>query len=160
MSGARALSHRLDSRAGHALGGRHVIYHSLADARTVLEVGAALGVAVTLRTAPDAVGYAGAAYLRKIFDIARREYADTSAAAMLDCGDNGAAALNAIRTGWTGILFTGRRPVRERVRAVAARHRVVYLDRRVPALDPRSCADPAAACREWLAAGKPLASAP
>ncbi len=160
MSGARSSAHRLGGRAGRGRGGRHVIYHSLADARTALEVGAALGVPVTLRTAPDAVGYAGAAYLKKIFDIARGEYENTPAAAMLDCGDNGAAALDAIRTGWVGVLFTGRRSVRERVRAVAARHRVVYLDHRVPALDPRVCADAESACSEWLADRKPPVSAP
>ena len=160
MNGAHSPTRRTGAGSGRARGNRHVIYHSLADARAALEVGTALGVPVTLRTAPDAIGYAGAAYLKKIFDIARSEYEDTPAAAMLDCGDNGAAALNAIRTGWAGILFTGRLSLRERVRAVAARHHVVYLDRRIPALDPRTYANTESACREWLADREPPFPAP
>ena len=130
----------------------HIVYHSLADAREALEAAIELGVSVTLRTAPGAVGYAGAAYLKKIVDIAREEVAEARITAMLDCGDNGAAALNAIRAGWRAIVFRGRPAVRARVQAVAKRRGVTCLDCPPPALNLVKCVDPATACREWLSA--------
>ena len=118
---------------------RPIIYHSLENARLALKTSKSLNIPVVLRTAHGALSYAGASYLKKIYDIAMDECATAPAIAMLACGNDAAAAVNAIRDGWPGILNTGQPKACQRVRSVAKRHRITYTENRTDALDLDAC---------------------
>ena len=132
---------------------RPIIYHSLENARLALKTSKSLNIPVVLRTAHGALSYAGASYLKKIYAIAMDECATAPAIAMLDCGNDAAAAVNAIRDGWPGILYTGQPKACQRVRSVAKRHRITYTENRTDALDLDACDEMDSACRSWLLTG-------
>jgi hypothetical protein len=66
----------------------------------VLVVAAEFGVAVQLRSAPDAAGYAGVGYLKALGDALGHEL-------VVDCGDDPGLAMAALRTGCRKLAFDG-----------------------------------------------------
>ena len=134
-----------------------MVVHSAAHIGAALDAAAALGAAVTLRTAPGAIHYAGPLYLLKMVETAlakRPPPPRVRVRALLDCGDDAALAYAALRTGWRALLFTGPARVRAQLAAAARRHAGVLEHRPTPALDLLDHPDPAAACLAWLAAGR------
>ena len=131
---------------------RHVIYHTLEDAGAALAAARVLEVAPVLRTAPGAVAYAGAPYLKRLVEIAEGvEPGRTHLIA--DCGADGAAAVAALRAGWPAVIVAGPRSRAASVADIAAQLGAECHTRRPPALDLLGLDDPFAACLAWLERG-------
>lgn len=139
-----------------SLRGRAVIIHSLDHARAAMEAASALEVPVTLLSAPGAAGYAGARWFLSVIARARAEHPEVEAAAVLDCGDEPGRALGALREGCEAVRFTGPAKIAAKIAAIAEQSGAAVYGQRdaAPALDLWREADPAAACRQWLAQGR------
>ena len=77
-----------------------IAVHDLAQARAALAAATRLGVAVRLRSAPDAAGYAGVGYLKALGDGLGHEL-------LIDCGDDAGLVMAALRTGCRRLAFSG-----------------------------------------------------
>ena len=91
---------------------------------------------MVLASAPDAGSYAGPGWFSSLITEAREAVPEASFSTFLDCGDNGGAALAAIRAEVEGVIFTGRPDVARRLGDIARQHAVRLLtDRPSPAVD-------------------------
>ena len=133
---------------------RAVIYRTPEDARTALDAARLLGVGLVLRTAPGALAYAGAPYLKRLAEIAVEAAPGAKARLVLDCGADGAAALAGLRAGWPAVVCAGRRAMGVKIADIAAQLGAACHTRRPPALDLAGLADPFAACVAWLERGE------
>jgi hypothetical protein len=128
-----------------------IVVHNAEHARAAAAAAAALGRPVLLRSAEGAAGYAGAAWFQEVVKLAEATYPNADIAASLDCADAPGHALAALRQGLKLVRLRARPAVLAKVAAIA-RQLDAALDReRGPALDLLDEADPAAACRAWLA---------
>jgi len=134
-----------------------ILLHSLDDARTALAAAAALGVPVTLASAPGAAGYAGPAWFGEVIAAARSEHPSVSVTAVLDCGDAPGHVMAAVRWAITAggepfiLRFTGD-PARDTaLREIAGAAGLRLIRALEPGLDLRRARDSAEACRTWLA---------
>lgn len=134
--------------------GRAVIIHSLEHARATLSAAAALGVPVTLASAPGAAAYVGSAWFQEVVRLARAEVPEAGASALLDCANRPGDVLAALRQGLAQVRFTGRKAVAAKLAAIAEAQGAELVTGRLRALDLRGSADPEAACRAWLSAGQ------
>jgi len=103
-----------------------VIVHGLADARAVL----AVGRPVTFLSAPGAALFGGCLWWRELMAAA-----GVTGVSLLDCADAPGRAVEAIRLGLPGIVFTGEAFLRAAIEEVAAPGGAVVLGRAPPALD-------------------------
>jgi hypothetical protein len=122
-----------------------VIVHGLADARTVL----AIGAPVTLLSAPGAALYAGCLWWRDMISAARLEYPAVAATDVLDCADGAGAAMAALRSGVTRLVLQGDLPAWDAVRQIAVRQDGFVLARPPLALD-LGARDGAFRLRAWV----------
>ncbi len=126
-----------------------IVIHSLADAEAALVAASALGVSVTLISAPGAAGYAGPAWFRAVVEKARGGHPDVAATAILDCGDMPGHALAALRAGVRIVRFAG--PTADKIADIARQYGAAVFAERPEALDLDGVAgDRVAACRKWL----------
>jgi hypothetical protein len=137
--------------AGRPMAARAVIVHSLDHARAACSAARALGVAVCLRSAPAAAGYAGPAWFRELAVAAAEEFPDVAISTSLDCGAAPGDALAALRAGIRTIRLRAPKAVRDKIVIIAKRRGARLDDDRRAALDLDGVADPEAACRAWLA---------
>lgn len=133
-----------------------ILVHSLDDARAALAAAAALGVPVTLASAPGAAGYAGPAWFGELIAAARGDHPDVSLTAVLDCGDAPGHVMAAVRWAMAAgggpfvLRFTGD-PARDKALQEIAGAAGLRLIRDLePGLDLRQARDPSTACRAWL----------
>ena len=141
-------------KADDGLTVRHVVFHSLSDAKAALEAGKPMSTSVSLCTARGAVRYAGPYYLIDVVRLAIVETgsrSDIETSALIDCRDEPALVFAALRAGWQGIVYNGARSYRNEVEAAVAAHRATLLTRPPRALDLLDVPDPIAACRKWYA---------
>ena len=132
--------------------GRHIIYRTIEDAGAALTAADLCEVRAVLRTAPAAVAYAGAPYLKRIAEIAAGD-ARGGAYLIADCGSDGAAAVAALRAGWPAVMVAGPRMMTAGVADIAAQLGAACHTRSPPALDLLGLGDPFAACVAWLERG-------
>lgn len=137
---------------------KSIIFHSGTHILMALDAAAQLDVKVTLRTAPGAARYAGPLYLKNlILQTLCAEPRPSGAGRLdqivLDCGDDGALALAALRIGWRTILFLGSPSLRAEVEASA--NGVEVLTYAAPALDLLEEINPNTACYAWLSTDNP-----
>ena len=130
---------------------RPIIVHHLEHAVAALGAAKALGVPVTLRSAPGAAAYLGAAVFRDMIAAALSEVPGVEARAVLDCGDAPGHALNALRQGVPAVRLEAPAEVRARVGDIARQLGAALDEDAAPALDLLDADDPGAASREWLA---------
>ncbi len=83
--------------------------------------------AVTLVSAPDAGGYAGASWFVALAQRARREFPAVSQSWILDCGDAPGHVLAALRAGVRIVAFSGDAGTRARLAEIAAAQGAVIL---------------------------------
>lgn len=133
------------------MSGRPIIVHHLGHAVAALGAAKALGVPVSLRSAPGAAAYLGAAVFRDMIAAAMIEVPGVEARAVLDCGDAPGHALNALRQGVAAVRLDAPPDVRARVGDIARQFGAVLDEDAAPALDLLDADDPAAASRQWLA---------
>lgn len=103
-----------------------------------------------IRTAPGAAEYAGVQFLWDLIELELAQsghYTDV----VLDCGENPATVLGALRTGWKNIGFKGLPVLQEKVASLLNQcgGKMIALDEG-PVLDLRYSADPATDCTCWL----------
>lgn len=127
-----------------------VVVHSLEHARAVLAAAAELGIPVTLRTAPGAAAYAGPLYLKELADRALEETPRAQAQALIDCGDDPALVLAAMRMGWKRVLFRGGAEVGAKLTDIAGQLGAEIVRGAPSGLDLLDSADARAACRAYL----------
>ena len=128
-----------------------IIIHNLAHARAAITAAAALGVPVTLHSAPDAAGYAGPGWFREVVALAHAEAPAAQVSAVLDCGAEPGHALAALRAGVAAVALAAPPGVRAKVAAIARQYGAQLTKAAIaPCLDLLDVADAAAACRAWL----------
>ncbi|HEY2132177.1 MAG TPA: hypothetical protein VGH36_04260 [Acetobacteraceae bacterium] len=100
-------------------------------------------------SAPSAACYAGCGWWRALMAAAQREFPDTPAEDILDCGAAPGFAMAALRAGQRQLVLDPTCPAFAAVAAAAARLDAVVLGTRPPALD---LAEPGAARRlvDWV----------
>jgi hypothetical protein len=134
-----------------AMAGKAVIVHSLEHARAALAAAAELGVPVTLASAPGASAYAGPGWFQEMTALAAAEVPRAAFDAVIDCADRPGDVLLALRLGLRRVRFTGKTAVARKLAAIAEQSGAELVTGRLRALDLRGAADPAGACRAWLA---------
>jgi len=108
-----------------------VVIHGIADARAAL----ALGVPVTLLSAPGAALFGGCLWWRVLVRLVRAEFADVTIDDILDCADASGLAVGALRIGQRAIVLDPAAPGREAVVAIAASLGAEVLADRPEAID-------------------------
>ena len=136
------------------MAGRAIIIHSLEHGRAALAAAAALRVPVTLSSAPGASAYVGLAWFHEVVRLAKAEFPDAEADAMMDCADRPGDVLAALRQGLSRVRFTGRKAIAAKLAAIAEAQGAELVTGRLRALDLRGEVDPETACRAWLGEGK------
>ncbi|HXP75626.1 MAG TPA: hypothetical protein VN823_15895 [Stellaceae bacterium] len=129
---------------------QRIIVHSLADARAALAAASALGLPVTLASAPGAGTYAGPHWFLALVAEAAREHPGVAVDAVIDCADEAGTALAALRAGCKRVHFTGRADTREKLGEIAAALGAEIEGGDRDALDLLDQRDPEAACRAYL----------
>ena len=130
---------------------RTILVHDLAQARTAAAAAVELGVPLTLASAPGAAAYLGPGWARALRAALAREFPGLEVRIVLDCADRPGPALAALRMGVAAVRFTGRAPVARKLKDIAAARGAEVITGRLRGLDLSGEADPAAACRHWLA---------
>ena len=108
-----------------------VVVHGLSDVRAVL----AIGLPVTLLSAPGAALYAGCGWWRALTARAREEFPLVLLDDVLDCADASGQALASLRIGQHIIVLAAEAPGWSAVAAIAAQRGAAVLATRPPALD-------------------------
>ncbi len=126
---------------------REIVIHSLAQADAALRAAKALGVSVTLASAPDAALQTGPAWFKEVIAAAIEAQPGVAVTSILDCGDEPAAVMAALRLGLTRLRFKGPEPVRAKLQAMGAE----FAAAPDATLDLLNAHDPEAACRAFLA---------
>jgi hypothetical protein len=101
--------------AEEALSPLEVGVHDLSQAQAALAAATELGVAIQLRSAPDAAAYAGVGYLQALGAAAGHEL-------LIDCGDDSGLVMAALRTGCRKVAFSGSGELAAKLADMAARH--------------------------------------
>ena len=89
------------------IGSRVILVHEIADARAALTVAQALGIAVTLASAPSGAASLGAGWWQAVMRRAVAEHPDARFAAVLDCGARADLAQAALRQGLADVCYRG-----------------------------------------------------
>lgn len=90
-----------------------VVVHDLEQARAALAEAAGFGREIQLRSAPDAVAYAGVGYLQALGAAAGHEL-------LIDCGDDPGLVMAALRSGCRKLAFSGSAALAEKLADMAA----------------------------------------
>jgi hypothetical protein len=129
---------------------RVVIVHNLEHAREALAVAVKCKKPIVLQSAPDAIFYAGALYLLKLFEQAQKEYPKADAIFILNCGDARAEAISAMQLGHKHIRSNAEPELREKLADIAAQLGVTVHSGPYETLDLGAVKDAKSACRAWL----------
>ena len=129
---------------------RVIIVHTLEHCLTALDTAEKLKVRVTLQSAMDAIHYAGALYLKHMFDQAREQSPKAEVCFILDCANSGAEAIEAIRAGHTHLRSSALPEIREKLADIAEQSGVVLYNGEYESLDLNFASDTKSACEKWL----------
>ncbi len=136
------------------------VIHGMDDARTVLTAASDFGRSVALWSAPGAAAYMSAPVFREIIDAVGAEFPDIDVIGVLDCGQDAGYALAALRHGVRFARVELPSVTRDKVTDIARQVGATIVNVRPPALDLVDCADPVAACRDWLSAAADGSASP
>ncbi|MDP6352455.1 MAG: hypothetical protein QF926_04820 [Alphaproteobacteria bacterium] len=133
-----------------------VVVHGRAHLRMVWRAALGRSEPIIARTAPGAAAYAGALYLSKAMQAARAEIGPAPVRVVLDCDDDAALALGALRTGWEEIAFAGSATVRAKIADIAGQRGAAVVETLpIPDLDLGVAAQPERALAELLDRARP-----
>lgn len=127
-----------------------IVVHGRDDAHAAVAAARALGVPLTLVSAPGAGGYAGAGWFLGLVSEAAAQAPELAVSGILDCADDAGHALAALRAGVQTVVFTGAPETADTLDAIAAATTAAILRARPAACDPGDAVDKEAACRAWL----------
>lgn len=128
-----------------------IIVRTPAEATAAVRAAAALGVTVTLVSAPGAGAYVGPDWFAALVRQAAFACPNATVTAAIDCADEAGTALAALRAGYRHIVFAGHADAEARLAEIAAQVGAVIERPGAPALDLLAVRDPEAACRTYLA---------
>jgi len=129
---------------------RVVIVHTLEQAAQALEAATELDRPIDLQTAPDAIFYAGSLYLLRMFEQAKAYHPGVSARCILDCGEAGAEAVQAMQMGHKHLRSSAPPELRAKLADIAGQLGVEMHDKPYETLDLQQVRDTKDACRKWL----------
>jgi len=129
---------------------RVVVVHTLEQATAALAVAAELKKPIVLQSAPDAIFYAGALYLFKMFEQAQKSQPKAEATCILNCGDARAEAISAMQMGHKHIRSNAEPELREKLANIAESHGITLHTGPYEALDLSTVRNAKTACRAWL----------
>ena len=134
-----------------------VLYHNGDQAKAALAAAAETGMSIALATEPGAARYAGPSYLAAAFADADRVYPGVKAEAWIDCGEDADLVLRSIKAGWRHVVFSGRKPVAERIGDICAGRHVSLRSHRefgksASVLDLGDTPEPMAGMRNFIMA--------
>ena len=131
---------------------RAITVISLVQAEFALAAASALGVCVTVISAPNAAQAAGPGWFDAVIAAAQARFPDVKVTAILDCGDAPGHALAALLHGVKAIRYDG--PAAAQIGNIAAQTGAILFRERPASLDlyDREVAglDLLVACRDWL----------
>tara|TARA_R110000787_G_scaffold140526_3_gene254070 strand:+ start:346 stop:792 length:447 start_codon:yes stop_codon:yes gene_type:complete len=133
------------------------IVHSLDQATAAATAAADAGRPAVLRSARGAAGYAGSGWFLEIVGQARRAVPHAEIAGVIDCGDDMAAAIEAIALLHTEdarrltVRFDGPPAARAKIANIARSYSIALDGTDAPACDLSAHANPAAHARNFLA---------
>jgi hypothetical protein len=130
---------------------RAILVQDLAQARAAATAASDLGVALTLASAPGAAAYLGPGWARALAKTLAHDYPQVALTLILDCGDRPGLVLAALRLGLRDLRFTGRKQAADKLAEIAMAQGARLNTGKLRTLDLAREADPAAACRAWLA---------
>lgn len=131
------------------------VIHSLAQAEAAARAAAKAGTAVTLASAPGAAGYAGAGWFLAVLAALAEAQPDADVDGILDCGDDAAAAIEALHAGARWIRLDGADAFITEVAELAEDAGARLNGASGPALDLARVRDLDGACREFLSRHRP-----
>lgn len=132
------------------MGKRPILVHEIADARAALRAAAALGVPVTLMSAPSGAAALGPGWWGALVSRIRDEFPQVDCIAVLDCGGRADLAQAGMRIGLADLCYRGPATIARKLRDIA-RQQGATLHGSMPCpLDLAGVADREAACRAWL----------
>ena len=141
-----------DGKIGLKQNHRAITVISLVQTEAALAAAAALGVCVTIISAPNAAEAAGPGWFEAVIATARKRYPNVAVTAILDCGDAPGHALAAIRHGVKAIRYDG--PAPDQINDIAAQAGALVFRQRPEALDLYAMEvaglDLSVGCRDWL----------
>ena len=129
---------------------RVVIIHNAEQVKSALAVAQELHCEVTLQSAPDAVFYAGALYLLRMFEQEKANFPDVNAQFILDCADSRAKAIEAMQTGHLHIRSNAPESIRKKLAAIAAEQGISFHAEPYEALDLQPIRATKDAIIKWL----------
>ena len=129
---------------------RVIIVHNVWHVKTALEAAQQLNCEVTLQSAPDAVFYAGALYLLRMFEQEKANFPDVNAQFILDCAASRAKAIEATQTGYKHIRSNAPEPIRKKLAAIAAEQGISFHAEPYEALDLQPIRATKDAIIKWL----------
>lgn len=127
------------------------IIHSLAHAAAAARAATEAEKAVTLSSAPGATGYAGAGWFLAVLAALAEMQPAADIDGLLDCGDDAAAAIEALHAGARWIRLDGAETLLREVAELAEAAGARLNGPAGPALDLGKVRDIDEACRAFLA---------
>lgn len=133
---------------------RVILVHTLEHACAALEAACDTSLRVTLQSAPAAACYAGSLYLLTLFQKAQARFPAAQARFILDCGEAGAEAVEAMRMGHRAIRSSAPPELAEKLADIARQLGCEIATGEYSALDPlrrENGREPLKdACKKWL----------
>lgn len=131
---------------------RVMVVHDVSHVKAALVAALETRHKVMLQTAPDAAQNEGVLQLRRMVEQGAAAFPKVDYQLVIDCGDDAAIALSALRAGYKHIRlrFAGAHEVRKTLYDEAGREKAQILSGVTEALDLGHEKDPIAAAREWL----------
>lgn len=142
--------HRRRTRQAEVGSAPVFVVHGRRHAEAALAAAAACRRPVILASGEGAAAYAGLGWFRELTAIAAAGQPAARFEALIDCSDNPALVVLALREGFRLIGFRGRPALARRLKALALRNGAALVTRRLDALDLGPERDPEAAARLWL----------
>lgn len=130
---------------------RPLIVHTREHVHSAFCAAHSLNAELTIQSAPSAIFYAGALYLKMMIDDIAKDFPEVRNYFILDCADDASLALFALRSGQGFIRLNLSSSVHRKINDIANQLGGKCLIGKYRALDLAQVREPRTACLEWLA---------
>jgi fructose/tagatose bisphosphate aldolase len=112
-----------------------VVIHNIEQAKEVIAYAHENGLPLTLQSAHGAPEFVGLGYLNAMWEQIQAAFPGIRTPFIIDCADNGALAVEAIRIGFTHIRFSGNAAIAEKLESMAKKSGIKLYLAEVETLD-------------------------